>query len=135
MAGIYSVAGEVKMIEQLKKIENGEKLKGLHYGNRLILPFRCHLLKVIVNGAVVTDLSSTKIGLEVIMHDNFMDVYFHGFDALTDKVQEHEAIKMIVVAEDEDIFDFETHKALGIYLQDKHEVVIEKLSEDILFIE
>ena len=42
---------------------------------------------------------------------------------------------MVVVEKGEDIFKIENHKKLALYIEEKHNVKIEKTDDDILFIE
>lgn len=112
-----------------------KKLKGLYYGNRLILPFHCNLLKVVVNRDNITDFSSTSKYMTIVEGNNYTDLYFREYENVKETISEFEAIKMVVVEKNKDIFDFKNHIKLAIYFEDKHELRIEKTDEDILFIE
>lgn len=121
----------------MKKIDEvlSEKIYGLYYGNRLILPFKCHFLKVIVDDEVITDFSRASKGIFIREEEDFTDVYFLDFKNLTDSITKYEAIKMVVVEKGENIFDIKNHKKIALYLEEKHKLKIESTDEDILFIE
>ena len=118
-------------------IENAleKKLNGLYYGNRAILPFNCHFLKVIFEDEIITDFSSHSEGIILKEEKDFTDLYFPGLKSLNDSVSKFEAIKMVVVEKGENIFDLKNHKKIAVYLEDKHNLKIEKTDDDILFIE
>ena len=50
-------------------------------------------------------------------------------------VSKYENIKMVVCEKNDNIFDFNNHKKIALYLEEKHNVKIEKTDADILFIE
>lgn len=114
-------------------IEN--KLYGLYYGNRLILPFQCIFLKIIINKDIIFDFSTGSKFITVAEGKNYTDLYFHQYDNIQETITEFESIKMVVVEKNKDIFDFENHIKLAIYFEKKHKLRIEKTDEDILFIE
>ena len=111
------------------------KLYGLYYGNRLILPFHCTFLKIIINKDNIFDFSSNSKFIAVQEGKNYTDLYFHDYENIKETISEFESIKMVVVVKDKDIFDFENHIKLAVYFEDKHKIRIEKTDEDILFIE
>ncbi len=83
----------------MKSIEEiiSEKQNGLHYGNRIILPFKCHFLKVIFNDDIITDFSSGAKGIFIREEEEFTDVYFHDYSNLKEELSKYENIKMVVV--------------------------------------
>lgn len=112
-----------------------EEIGGLYYGNRIILPFSFHPLKVNVDKQLITDFSGSSKGIEIIEHDDFTDLYFLDYDEVTDVISEYEAIKMILVEKGKNVFDFSSHRQISLYLEDKHKVKIQETDKDILFIE
>lgn len=112
-----------------------KKINGLLYGNRLILPFKCHFLKVIFDDSIITDFSPSAKGIFVREKEDFTDVYFYDYKNLRDAISKYEAIKMVVVEKGKNVFNHENHMKLAVYLEDKHIARIEKTDEDILFIE
>lgn len=111
------------------------KVGGLFYGNRLLLPFKAHFLKVIIDNKIITDFSPATSGIFINEEDNFTDLYFIDYKLLKDVVTEYEAIKMIVVEKGEDVFDQSNHKKLLVYLKDKHLITIEEADDNILFLD
>ncbi|GBD89184.1 hypothetical protein BMS3Abin03_03134 [bacterium BMS3Abin03] len=117
-----------------EKLSEGN-FTGLYYYNRLILPFKAHFLKVIVHDEIITDFSPSSKGIFIREKEDFTDVYFHDYKDLKGSLSKYEAIKMVVVEKGEDVFDFNNHLKLALYLEKKHIVKIEKCEEDILFLE
>lgn len=111
------------------------KIPGLYYGNRIILPCKLHFLKVIVEKDVITDFSNSSRGIQVIENEQYTDVYFLEYKVLRDVISKYEAIKMVVVEKGNSIFNYENHKKLNLYFEDNHKLVIEETDSDILFIE
>ncbi|HSD63901.1 MAG TPA: hypothetical protein VLB50_08875 [Ignavibacteriaceae bacterium] len=111
------------------------KPTGLYYNNRLILPFQGIFLKIIVNDDIITDFSPSSKHIYISENENYTDIYFKEYKHLKDSVSKYEAIKMVLVEKGKDIFDFDNHKKIAIYLKDKHQVTIEETDEDIIFIE
>ncbi len=111
------------------------KPKGLYYKNRLILPFRGIFLKIIVDDDIIMDFSPSSKDIYINETDGFTDIYFKEYKHLKDAVSKYEAIKMVLVEKGSDIFNFDNHKKIAIYLEEKHQVTIEETEEDILFIE
>jgi hypothetical protein len=111
------------------------KPKGLYYKNRLILPFQGIFLKIIVNDDIITDFSPSSKDIYISENEGYTDIYFKQFKNLKDVVSKYEAIKVVLVEKGKDIFNFDNHKKIVIYLDEKHQVNIEKTEEDILFLE
>ena len=107
----------------------------MFYKNRLILPFQGIFLKIIVNDDIITDFSPSSKHIYLTEIENFTDIYFKEYKHLKEAVSKYEAIKMVVVEKGKDIFNFDNHKKIVIYLGEKHQVTIEETEEDILFIE
>ena len=112
-----------------------KNLEGLYYGNRLILPFQCMFLKVVVNRDIITDFSIRSKYVSISEEENSTSLYFHEYENLKETISEFEAIKLVIVEKGKDIFDLNNHIKLAIYLEDKHKLRIEKTDDDILFIE
>ena len=112
-----------------------QKLYGLHYYNRLILPFSAHFFKVIVSADIITDFSPGSKGIYIRETEDFTGVYFLEYKDLNDAISKYEAIKVVVVEKGKDIFDFNNHIKLSLYLESEHKVKIEKCDQDIIFLE
>ena len=111
------------------------KPTGLYYKNRLMLPFQGIFLKIIIDDDIIMDFSPSSKRIYLTENENFTDIYFKEYKHLKDAVSKYEAIKMVLVEKGKDIFNFDNHKKIIIYLQEKHQVKIEETEEDILFIE
>ena len=111
------------------------KLTGLYYNNRVILPFHVHFIKVIVDTDIITDFSPTSKGIFIREKEDFTDVYFHDYKNLKEVVSKFEVIKMVVVEKGKNVFNFDNHKKIVLHLKEKHTLTIEETDEDILFIE
>lgn len=121
-------------MSSINEVISGRK-KGMFYRNRLILPFQCYFLKVIINDDIITDFSPSAKGIYIHEESDFTDVYFHDYKDLKDALSKHEPVKMIVVEKNKDIFNFENHLKLVVYLEESHSVRIEIPDSNIIFIE
>lgn len=112
-----------------------KKKKGLYYCNRVILPFKGHLLKVIIEDNILTDFSPTSKHIYVKEENGFMSIYFKDYKHLNEDITKYEAIKLIIVEKDKDIFDLKNHRKIALYPGENHELKIEASEDDILFID
>jgi hypothetical protein len=111
------------------------KKNGLFYGNRLLLPFKARILKIIIDDKIITDFSDSAGNVEIKDEGTFLSVYFLDYEDLREVVSKYELIKMVAVEQEEDVFDETKHKLISLYLSEPHRVLIELNTEDILFIE
>ncbi len=121
----------MKTIDEVLK---GNK-NGLHYGNRLILPFHAHFIKVIIDDNIIVDFSPSAKGINIVEEDEFTNLYFLDIKELKNSVSKYEAVKIIAVDKEKNVFDLSNHKKVAVYLEEKHNARIEETDEDILFIE
>lgn len=63
--------------EVLKK-----NLSGLHYGNRILLPFEAHFLKIYIEKDLITDFSPSSKGAYINVTDDFTEIYFNEYEDL-----------------------------------------------------
>jgi len=121
----------------MKTIEEALKnnLTGLYYGSRVLLPFKCLLLKVIIEDDIITDFSPNSKSIYLNETESFTEIYFKQFKNLKEAVSKFETIKLIAVEKDKNIFDFKNHIKLALHIGEEHKLTIEKTDEDILFIE
>lgn len=110
-------------------------LTGLHYGNRILLPFKVDILKAIIENDIITDFSSLKKGAGYCIKDEFTELYFYDYEILADVVSEHEKIKLVVVEKGNDIFDFANHRKISLHVGENHKLLISEINDDTLFIE
>ena len=121
----------MKSLSQVLK----EKKSGLYFGNRVLLPFSCHIIKLNIENDLITDFSSCCKGVYVSENPDFMEIYFHDYKNLGEVITKFEAIKLIVVEKGKDIFDTKNHITLALHPEENHNLRIEKLSENQIFIE
>jgi hypothetical protein len=111
------------------------KIEGLYYGNRVLLPFICDVFKCMIENDIITDFSLSTKGAHYTKHENFTEIYFHDYNNLDEVVSKFETVKLVVVENGKDIFDLGNHKKIVLHLQKNHKLTIEETNEDILFIE
>lgn len=112
-----------------------KKTEGLHYGNRVLLPFHCYFLKVICEKDIITDFSPSAKGIFIEENPGFTSLYFYDYPTLKEKLSKYESVKMVVVEKEDDVFDSGKHIKLALYLREKHKVEIETTDDEILFLE
>ncbi|MBL1211774.1 MAG: hypothetical protein HND52_00330 [Ignavibacteriae bacterium] len=122
------------MIKKIDEVIN-ENVNGLHYGRRLLLPFVADILKIVIDDDILTDFNFEKSRADYNKEEYFTEINFMDYDNLQTVVSEFEQIKMIVVEEGENIFDFSTHRKIGLQVLDDHKIIIKEVDEDIPFIE
>ncbi len=110
-------------------------INGLYYGNRIILPFRAEILKAIIEKDIITDFSTTHKGAQYNITDKYTEIYFLEYKELAEEVSKYETIKLVVVEEGKDLFDFGNHRRLILHLKEKHYLKIEEANGEILFVE
>lgn len=111
------------------------KINGLHYGNRIVLPFSANFLKVIIESDIITDFSNSSKGINIVEHENFTDLYFLEYKNLADSISEYETVKIVLVEKNNNIFEQKNHRKINLYFQENHILKIEESDSDILFIE
>lgn len=111
------------------------KLNGLYYGNRVLLPFACDILKVIIEDEISMDFSPSSKSIFINETESYTEIYFKNFKNLRDTVSKYESIKIIAVEKDKDIFLMDNHIKLALEPGENHNLKIEKSDKDILFLE
>lgn len=112
-----------------------EKKHGLYYGTRVILPFVVDILKVLIDGDIITDFSAVSEGAYYEKFDYYTEIYFFEHEDILKDVSKYETIKMIVVDENDNLFDFNNHRKITLNPVENHKLEIEEMPEDVLFIE
>jgi len=112
-----------------------EKKNGLYYGNRIILPFSCTLLKLIYQSEIIYDFSHCSSEVIVSEGENFTDIYMKRHKYLKDDISKYENIKIVTAEKGSDIFDFSNHVKLILTLNDDHRIIIETPTDDQVFID
>jgi hypothetical protein len=123
--------------KMVKKIEDvfKEGTIGLHYGRRLLLPFVADVLKIVIDKNIITDFNYDQSRADYNKEDYYTEINFADYDNLKTVVSEYERIKMIVVEDGDDMFDFTKHRKIALQVCDDHKIIIEELDEDTVFIE
>jgi hypothetical protein len=112
-----------------------KKKNGLYYGNRIILPFKCTILKLIYQSEIITDFSECSSEVVIYEGENFTDIYMKKHKNLKDDISKYENIKLIAAEKGSDIFDFSSHVKIILTLNNDHKIKIEKPTDDQVFID
>jgi hypothetical protein len=112
-----------------------KNINGLFYGNRVLLPFSGTILKIIFDNEILMDFSPDSELVHINATDEYMEIYFLGYDNLKDSISKYECIKLIIVEKGDDIFDLKNHMKISLHPEEKHKLKIDKTEDDILFIE
>jgi len=112
-----------------------EKKQGLYYGTRVILPFVGDILKAVIDDDIITDFSPMSDGAYYEKSDKFTEIYFFEHEDILKDVSKYETIKMIVVDEEDDMFDFNHHRKISLNPVENHKLEISEIGDDVLFIE
>jgi len=111
------------------------KINGMHYGNRLLLPFCAEILKVSIEDDLIMDFSTEQDDAEYNINDEFTEIYFHKYKSLEEVVTKYEVIKMIVVDSKNDLFNFDDHRKISIDILPNHIAEIKEIEDDQIFID
>lgn len=112
-----------------------EKKCGLYYGARVVLPFVGDILKAVIDDDLITDFSPMSEGAYYEKHEKYTEIYFFDHEDILKDVSKYETIKLIVVDDDDDLFDFNHHRKISLNPIDNHKLEIAEISDDVLFIE
>lgn len=112
-----------------------KKMKGLHYGNRVLLPFKAEILKMVIGRNIITDFSKNPHGASIRVTDYYTEIYFCDYKDLEEELASYEVVKLVVVEQGKDIFNFENHIPLELDPGEKHELTIAQIGDDLIFIE
>ena len=118
----------------IDKIHNGDK--GFYIGNRMILPFKCQFIKLIVDNHIITEFVGNP-NIKVSQEEKNTSIYFRETGKLNNFEGSYECIKMIISGLSEDLCNREKHLKIICMINENHEVRLELAEDnkDILFIE
>lgn len=111
-----------------------QKKDGFYIGHRLILPFRCQLIKIIAEGEIITEMVGGE-EIKIQQDPKNTSIYFRSIGRLENFIQSYRVIKLIVCEWDSELCDINNHIKLICEVKDKHSVAIHLPSDDMLFIE
>jgi len=114
-------------------LENG--IKGLHYGNRVLLPFSAEILKIVIGREIITDFSKGPHGASVRVSTDYTEIYFYDYKDLEEELAKYEVIKIVLVEQGQDIFNFKNHILIELDPIEKHNLLIAKIGDDLIFFE
>ena len=112
-----------------------EKKHALYYGTRVLLPFVGDILKAVIDDDLITDFSPMSEGAYYEKQDGFTEIYFFDHEDILSDVSKYETIKLIVVDEDDDIFNFDHHKKISLNPVEGHKLELTEVGDDVLFID
>jgi len=121
----------------MKKIKEifDENIIGLHYGNRILLPFKAEILKIVIGTNIITNFSKKFDGASIRVSNYYTEIYFFEYKNLAEQLSKYEVIKLVVVQQDEDIFNFDNHVSIELEIKSNHKLLIKKIPADLLFFE
>ncbi len=108
---------------------------GLYYGNRVLLPFKAEILKIVIDSEIITDFSRHPHGAFVRVTDNYTEIYFSDYKNLEEELTKYDVIKIVLVQQGEDIFNSENHIPIELSIASKHKLSIQKIGDDKIFFE
>ena len=117
-----------------------EKIKGgttgFYIGSRMILPFKCQFLKLIVDHHILTEFVGNK-NVKVSQEMENTSIYFTESGKLNNFEGSYECIKLIIAGLEDDLCDRDTHLKVICSIEDNHIVKLSLAEDnkDILFIE
>jgi len=123
-----------EMMKNIKEVL-AENISGLHYGNRILLPFKAEILKIVIGTHIITDFSKNIDGASIRVTDFYTEIYFYEYKNLEEQLTKYEVIKLALVQQGEDIFNFDNHFAIELKIESKHKLLIEPILADLLFFE
>jgi len=116
----------------LQEIINSDK-KGYYTGKRMILPFKCNIIKLIVDGHIFTEFVGSE---DIKISQDFQNtsIYFREIGKLKQFEGSYSLIRIIIAPWEEDLTDKTQHIKLICKIVENHEVEIELPDQDVLFI-
>ena len=121
-------------MKTIKEVLNGNG-SGLYYGNRVLLPFKAEILKIVIDSVIITNFSKQPHGAQVRTTDNYTEIYFCDYKNLEEDLTEYDVIKVVLVQQGDDMFNNKNHIPIELAIESKHKLSIKKIGDDILFFE
>ena len=111
-----------------------QKKKGFHIGQRLILPFSCQIIKIIVDDEIYTEVVGGK-NIRINQDPQNTSIFFRIGGKLDNMVGTYKVIKMIICEWEDDLTEVSKHRKLVCEMEKDHQVIIHEPLDDMLFIE
>ena len=110
--------------------------EGFYIGSRMILPFKCQLIKLIVDNHIVTEFVGNN-HIKVSQEVKNTSLYFRESGKLNQFEGSYEYIKMIICDLNDDLCDRKNHLKVICSIEENHVIKLELAEDnkDILFIE
>lgn len=118
--------------DQILEIVKSDK-KGYYTGNRLILPFRCNILKLIVKSHIYTEFVGNS-DIKVSQETKNTSVYFRETGRLSRFEGSYQNIKMLIASEEDDLTDQSKHIRVICHVLSHRQIDLEMVSNDDLFL-
>lgn len=117
-----------------KEIKSG--VEGFYMGSRMILPFKCQFIKLIVDNHIITEFIGNP-NIKVSQEEKNTSIYFRASGKLNQFEGSYENIKMIIAGLDDDLCKRENHLKIICSIEENHKVKIDLAEDnkDVLFIE
>ena len=110
------------------------KKNGFYIGQRLILPFRCQVIKMMVEGEIYTEFVGSK-HVKISQDPKNTSIYFRSTGRLDNLVDTYNVVKLILCEWESDLTDTRNHIKVVCEMEENHVVLITEPDDDILFIE
>ena len=109
---------------------------GFYIGSRMILPFKCQFLKLIVDNHIVTEFVGNK-HVQISQEAANTSIYFKESGKLGDFEGSYEYIKLIIAGLEDELTNRGNHLKVICSIEENHVVKLELAedNDDVLFIE
>lgn len=118
--------------EEILNIVNDEK-KGFHIGNRMILPFKCNILKLIADSHIYTEFIGNQ-DIKISQEQKNTSIYFREAGKLNRFEGGYKSVKLLIASEEDDLTDPENFIKVIAHILPKHKVELEIPAADDIFI-
>ncbi len=107
--------------------------EGYYIGCRLILPFKCNLLKIIVEGHIFTEMVGSH-HIKVQQDELNTSVYLRDTGKLSNYVDTYNVVKIIAAEMGTDLTDQKQHIKLVCEIGDHNNLLIHEPDDNMLFV-
>lgn len=123
------------MAKTIKKALEQNK-HGFYIGQRIILPFRCQIIKIMMEGKILTEVVGSE-DIKIQQDPKNTSIYVRSIGRLATYAGSYKVIKLILCEWEDDLCDLENHIKLVCEIQEGHKVTIKQKEpdDDMLFLE